>query len=119
MLKVTVPKRTGRKRKRGSDEPWQEDVGDPSEDQGATHVVSSTSRLDDPMILRRKLADNVGKYHIEAVGTVKQTHRFRGASDFQWNMGKSSFAQSYAQNVLPGNGRLFDCNGFVSQGKPR
>ncbi|KAH8176994.1 RNA polymerase III transcription factor (TF)IIIC subunit domain-containing protein [Sarocladium implicatum] len=103
VLKINVPKRTGRKRKRGSDEPWQGDVEHASENQDLAQPVSSISRIDDPKVLRRKLEDNVGKYHVEAVGTVKQTHRFRGAADFQWNMGKSPFAQSYAQNVLPGN----------------
>lgn len=106
VLKVTVPKRTGRKRKRGSGGPWEGDHDFQGIGQDPSEQVSSVARLDDPKILRRKLEDSVGKYHVEAVGTVKQTHRFRGAADFHWDMSKSPFAQSYVQNVLPGNGKL-------------
>lgn len=103
VLKVTVPKRTGRKRKRGSDEPWQGDV----ELLDLNHQrapVCSVARLDDPKILRRKLEDNVDKYQVEAVGTIRHTHRFRGLADFYWNMGQSNFAQRYVDQVLPGQG---------------
>ncbi|POR31041.1 Transcription factor tau subunit sfc1 [Tolypocladium paradoxum] len=113
VLKVTVPKRTGRKRKRGADGPWQGDIE--IGDADATAFTSSSShspsegkvcsiaRLDDPKVLRRKLADNVDKYQVEAVGTIKHTHRFRGLADFYWDMSKSSFAQRYTHQVLPGD----------------
>lgn len=101
VLKVTVPKRTGRKRKRGSDDAWQGDVdlGDPSE-------VCSIARLDEPKVLRRKLADNADGYRVEAVGVIKHTHRFRGLADFYWDMSKSSLSQRYADQVLPGDSRI-------------
>lgn len=103
VLKVTVPKRTGRKRKRGLQD-WQGDVDVQGASIASEEQVLSRSRLDDPKVLRRKLEDNIGAYHVEAVGTVKQTHRFRGAADFHWDMGKSPFAQSYVENVLSGDG---------------
>ncbi|KOS17186.1 Transcription factor tau subunit sfc1 [Escovopsis weberi] len=118
VLKVSVPKRTGRKRKRGSDEPWQGDVeirdADTGAEQGAdaaaaaaagrsSENVFSASRLDEPGLLRRKLADNVGNYQVQAVGTIKQTHRFRGLADFYWDMSSSSFAQRFVDQVLPGD----------------
>ncbi|UKZ70601.1 uncharacterized protein TrAtP1_011576 [Trichoderma atroviride] len=105
VLKVTVPKRTGRKRKRGTNEPWQGDVDfqgiDPSAP--ASENVRSIGRHDDPRLLRRKLEDNVGKYHVEAAGLIKHTHRFRGLADFYWDMDKSSFAQRFVDQVLPGD----------------
>lgn len=66
VLKITVPKRTGRKRKRGSDAPFLDggDSGPPL-------------RLDAGTVFRT-LNDNVGKYHIEPVGAVNLTHRYRG-----------------------------------------
>jgi general transcription factor 3C polypeptide 5 (transcription factor C subunit 1) len=82
IVKVNVPKRTGRKRKRGSDKPFE---AVESEDHGAdltTEVsggqVYSQGKLDEPKLLRRKLVDNVGKYTITPVGIVKSTHRYRG-----------------------------------------
>lgn len=104
VLKVTVPKRTGRKRKRGTDDPWQGDVEVGDADAAASGPrVCSIARLDEPKVLRRKLADNADKYQVEAVGIIKHTHRFRGLADFYWDMSKSSFAQRYADQVLPGD----------------
>ncbi|KAH7246413.1 RNA polymerase III transcription factor IIIC subunit-domain-containing protein [Fusarium tricinctum] len=105
VLKVTVPKRTGRKRKRGTNGPWEGDVEvTGTEDQPPVNEgVASYARLDDPKVLRRKLEDNVDDYHVEAVGIIRNTHRFRGLSDFYWDMTKSSFAQRYVDQVLPGD----------------
>ncbi|UKZ72743.1 hypothetical protein TrVFT333_000377 [Trichoderma virens FT-333] len=100
---VTVPKRTGRKRKRGTDGPWQGDVELQGADTSPSENVRSIARLDDPRLLRRKLEDNVDKYHVEAVGLIKHTHRFRGLADFYWDMDKSSFAQRFVDQVLPGD----------------
>lgn len=70
--------------------------------------VCSRSRLDDPRLLRAKLADNIGKYHVEAVGVIKNTHRFRGLADFYWDMSsRSDFARRFATGVLPGDGETF------------
>jgi general transcription factor 3C polypeptide 5 (transcription factor C subunit 1) len=81
LLKITVPKRTGRKRKRGSDEPF---MGLPLE-QNDEYVneadrsrIRSRARLDDPAELLRTLKDNVGRYQVEAVAAIEHTHRFRG-----------------------------------------
>jgi general transcription factor 3C polypeptide 5 (transcription factor C subunit 1) len=106
VLKVTVPKRTGRKRKRGSKGPWLGDIdfSEPGEQTFDGVNICSTARLDDPKVLRRKLEDNVGKYEVEAAGIIKHTHRFRGLADFYWDMSKSSFAQRYVDQVLPGDG---------------
>src|SRR6478735_6353005 len=76
VLKITVPKRTGRKRKRGTDGPWEGDVEVTDESQPrADDGVSCYARLDDPKIVRRKMVDNIGNYHVEAVGVIRSTHR--------------------------------------------
>lgn len=106
VLKVTVRKRTGRKRKRGTNDPWEGDIELPDAETEAVeeNEVHSRSRLDDPKILRRKLEDNVNSYQVEAVGVIKHTHRFRGLADFYWDMTESSFANRYVDQVLPGDG---------------
>lgn len=103
VLKVTAPKRTGRKRKRGSIGPWQGDV-EVTDASVQAPKVSSCARQDDPRLLRRQLADNSDQYRVDAIGIVKHTHRFRALQDFYWNMGdKSDLANRYVQNVLPGD----------------
>ncbi|KAG6041593.1 hypothetical protein E4U41_003330 [Claviceps citrina] len=112
VLKVTVPKRTGRRRKKGSQGPWQGDVdvsdasvatGDDDGGPKGQRQVKSLARLDDPKVFRRKLEDNVGRYEVEAVGIIKHTHRFRALADFYWDMNRSDFAQRYVDQVFPGN----------------
>jgi general transcription factor 3C polypeptide 5 (transcription factor C subunit 1) len=80
LLKVTVPRRTGRKRRRGTEGPWEAEMEmtDESDPSRPLDKVCSISRLDDPRIMRRKLQDNVSKYRVEAVGLINHTHRFRG-----------------------------------------
>ncbi len=87
LLKITVPKRTGRKRKRGSQDPYVMDssgtvekAADPAPGKGPPTELQSHSRLDNPKWLLRALKDNVGIYQIEAVGSIDQTHRYRGMS---------------------------------------
>lgn len=105
VLKITVPKRTGRRRKKDSNEPWQGDMELPdARDTNSKEEVQSIARRDEPKVLRRKLQDNVGKYQVEAVGVIKHTHRFRALADFYWDMNRSEFAQRYAEQVLPGDG---------------
>lgn len=77
VVRVTVLKRTGRKRKRGSNGPF---IGadDTAAERG--EGVSSLHKLDAPKVLRRKLQDNVGKYTVEPIGIIHNTHRYRGRS---------------------------------------
>lgn len=92
VIKVTVPKRTGRKRKRGTDDPFEdfeEGTKSPSPADDSTPAPSlpsaaeepqvlSQKRMDEPQTLRQKLLDNVGRYKVAAVGTIHHTHRYRG-----------------------------------------
>lgn len=73
LLKVTVPKRTGRKRRKGTDEPF---TGpDSTSDAAASGSALPRRSAED---LRRSLEDNVGRYQVETVGMVGRTHVFRG-----------------------------------------
>ncbi|KAK0720034.1 RNA polymerase III transcription factor IIIC subunit-domain-containing protein [Lasiosphaeris hirsuta] len=100
VLKIIVPKRTGRKRKRGSIDPFEGEVDPPP---GVSEDVCSRERLDAPKVLRRKLCDNVDKYRIEPVGVISNTHRYRGLADFQYALGNSSFMTRFVEKVLPGD----------------
>ncbi|AEO63320.1 uncharacterized protein THITE_2108406 [Thermothielavioides terrestris NRRL 8126] len=105
VLKVTVPKRTGRKRKRGTNGPWEGEVDGPASGQQsvACPEVLSRDRLDTPRVVRRKLQDNVGKYTIEPVGVINNTHRYRSFADFQYALGESKFMKKFVENVLLGD----------------
>lgn len=106
LFKITVPKRTGRKRKRGSNEPWQSEVDAPTQPTGpGPENLRSESRLDEPKILRRKLQDNVDQYHAEAVGVIKHTHRYRGMADFNYSMKNNEFMNDFSDKILSGDGK--------------
>lgn len=77
LLRVSVPKRTGRKRKRGSDEPFafQQDSTIPLN--GDTQVNNDPQPLNASALVGR-LRDNPTNYTIEPVGSIKESHRFRG-----------------------------------------
>ncbi|GKT84588.1 RNA polymerase III transcription factor [Colletotrichum tofieldiae] len=105
VLKVTVPKRTGRKRKRGTNGPWEGEVEmtDVSRSESSGEQICSRSRLDNPKVLRRKMQDNVDNYDVEAVGVIKHTHRFRGMADFHWGLEQSPFISRFMNQVMPGD----------------
>lgn len=106
VFKITVPKRTGRKRKRGSDEPWQGHVEEAIQDASKTPSATLLSRakLDEPRILRRKLQDNSDRYKAEAVGIIKHTHRYRGMVDFNYSMKNNSFMNGFTEKIVSGDG---------------
>ncbi|KAI5365495.1 putative transcription factor IIIC subunit 5, HTH domain-containing protein [Septoria linicola] len=89
LVKVTVPKRTGRKRKRGSNEPFFEHEG---------HNTDSTN-VTAPALLER-LRDNESRYQIEAMGLVRETHRFRTLPDFQMRSAGLPVMQELREHVL-------------------
>lgn len=108
VFKITVPKRTGRKRKRGSDGPWQDGaVNEPAKDEGGPTSASglySQSQLDETKILRRKLQDNIERYEAEAIGVIKHTHRYRGIADFNVTMKNNEFMNRFNSTFLSGDG---------------
>ncbi|KAH9209364.1 RNA polymerase III transcription factor IIIC subunit-domain-containing protein [Leptodontidium sp. 2 PMI_412] len=109
LLKITVPKRTGRKRKRGSQDPYEDSnapqptsVPAPNAQGPPPTVLSSFSRMDEPTQILRKMKDNVGKYTVEAVGEIRQTHRYRGMSDFHQSTSKSEFIPKFTSTIFTG-----------------
>ena len=76
LVKVTAPKRTGLKRKRGAQGPYYEGL----EEDGAASEKSPhrPSTVKDAQYLTRILRDRPRDYHIEPVGAIEHTHRFRG-----------------------------------------
>ncbi|EDP51106.1 RNA polymerase III transcription factor subunit, putative [Aspergillus fumigatus A1163] len=88
LLKVTVPKRTGRKRKKGSDEPFS---GVP-----VTTVHEQPQRRSAKQLLR-SLSDNVGKYKVEPVGGLI---RSPGMPDFVYSTTGSAFTNRFREQIL-------------------
>lgn len=76
LLKVTAPKRTGLKRKRGAQGPYYEGF----DEDGAASEKSPhrPSTVKDAQYLMRILRDRPRDYLIEPVGCIEHTHRFRG-----------------------------------------
>ena len=73
LIKITVPKRTGRKRKRGSSGPFLPPDASDASKHGASndtpHTAAST--------IYRSLQDNPSTYKIAFIGVMDETHRFR------------------------------------------
>ena len=76
LVKVTAPKRTGLKRKRGAQGPYYEGL----EEDGTASEKSPhrPSTVEDAQYLMRILRDRPRDYLIEPVGSIEHTHRFRG-----------------------------------------
>ncbi|KAI0397331.1 hypothetical protein F5Y17DRAFT_416121 [Xylariaceae sp. FL0594] len=105
LLKITVPKRTGRKRKRGSNVPFSGNTDtSPSRAMGlpAPHTtVGSVDLRDTPKRILRKLQDNRDRYQVEAVGMIRDSHRYRGLADFQFATRQTPFLRNISEHLLP------------------
>jgi len=99
LLRVTVPRRTGRKRKRGTEDAFQDAVIPMRK--GQLGRVTSTARLDKPRSILRRLQDNADDYSIEAVGMIHDSHRYRGLADFQFANADNPFLVNVAKHLLP------------------
>jgi len=77
VLKVTVPKRTGLKRKRGSEGPYYEPL-DFEVGQASVQKREQVDTVKDAQYLVRTMRENPKKYQVQAIGTIDNTHRFRG-----------------------------------------
>ena len=126
LLKITLPKRTGLKRKRGTHDPFQD-----TEEQPIIRTRESRSAIDsevssrskDARDLLQKLRDNNGRYEIQLVGPIEQTHRFRSKSpsyyrddrvtlleliasampDFVCSTTNNTFVNKIREHILPFN----------------
>lgn len=85
VLHITVPKRTGRRRRKGSTGPYMsyaETNGQASNGalDGDNRASARSTRHGNAGYLLRGLRDNEGSYKIKPVGVIEQTHRFRSTS---------------------------------------
>lgn len=87
LLKISVPRRTGRKRKRGSDDPWTEDLTGPAPKKDATYLVNS-------------MADNVGSYKVTALSTIPSMHMWRSMPDFVYSTSNIKILQDAKDALL-------------------
>ena len=76
LLKVTVPRRTGRKRKRGTTGPFLAE--DELEEASNGTYTRPTNNYVEAAGVYRSLQDNASKYKVAFAGIVDETHRFRG-----------------------------------------
>lgn len=88
LLHFTLPKRTGRKRKRGSNDPFVE------------HPSSGTVRKDASYLVR-SLTDNPQSYKVDVVGCIKSSHIWRAIPDFVYSTTHSSVMDQIKSNILP------------------
>ena len=90
LLRVVVPRRTGRKRKRGSNDPFTYE---------GTAVKQNERPLTGPELLQ-SIRNNKGDYSIEPVGVIHETHRFHSLPDFQMQSGNIPIFRQIANNLL-------------------
>jgi general transcription factor 3C polypeptide 5 (transcription factor C subunit 1) len=93
LLRITAPMRTGRKRKRGSDEPFTEDP----------EWQSNAAIPADAKQLLRVLQDNPKEYSVTPIGKISTTHRFRSLLDFQWTTSSNSLVEHMRETLLSGD----------------
>ncbi|KAK2763152.1 tau 95 subunit of transcription factor TFIIIC [Arachnomyces sp. PD_36] len=93
LLRVVVPKRTGRRRKKGS--------GGEFEDVPGSTTGAGEGEVRDAAYLQRLMLDNVGRYRVEAIGTVDRMHVFRGMPDFVFSTTASPFTNQFREKILP------------------
>ncbi|KAJ4373712.1 tau 95 subunit of transcription factor TFIIIC [Didymella sp. IMI 355093] len=100
LLKVTVPKRTGRKRKRGTTGPFlaENEVEGASD---ATNGGRTNNNYVEAADVYRSLQDNASKYKVAFAGTVDETHRFRTMPDLQYAASQNDVMVGLKDHVLP------------------
>ena len=80
LLKVTVPKRTGRKRKRGTTGPF---LANDQFEEGTNGTHSGNAKpannnYVEASDIYQTLQDNASRYKVAFAGVIDETHRFRG-----------------------------------------
>ncbi|CAN9240997.1 unnamed protein product [Alternaria alternata] len=102
LLKVTVPKRTGRKRKRGTSGPFlsEDEVG--SHGNGVSNGSTTVNKTYvDASTIYRSLQDNASTYKVTLAGVVDETHRFRNMPDLQCAASHNKIMVGLRDHVLP------------------
>ncbi|KAK5950178.1 tau 95 subunit of transcription factor TFIIIC [Knufia fluminis] len=87
LLQISVPRRTGRKRKRGSNDPWIEDQSTEPPKKDATYMV-------------RAMADNPAKYNVTAISGISSMHIWRSMPDFAYSTSQIRLLEDVKSKVL-------------------
>jgi general transcription factor 3C polypeptide 5 (transcription factor C subunit 1) len=90
LLKVRLPKRTGRKRRRGSDDPF---VPDPE-------YGSEKPMPVDAKTFWTMLRDNPENYTVNPVGVIPETYRFRTIPDLQYSTASNALMTNMRSTLL-------------------
>ncbi|KAF2024537.1 hypothetical protein EK21DRAFT_78495 [Setomelanomma holmii] len=102
LLKVTVPKRTGRKRKRGSDGPFLSPEEIENSSNGSSNGSHSSKQPHvDATTIYRSLQDNASKYKVSLVGVLDETHRFRTMPDLQYAAVRNGTMVDLKNHIMP------------------
>ena len=101
-VRFTVPKKTGRRRKKGSTDSFrfpneeQNDNEVPSPSRASLSASAPTARD-----LVRTLRYNPTTYTLQVLGTITQTHRFRTLPDFVFSTKRSPFMTKVRKHIQP------------------
>lgn len=83
LMRITVPKRTGRKRKRGDTGPFQEPSIVEAKGSASEHRIGDIpARIENARFLKQCLRDYPSRSKLDVIGKIECTHRFRGWSGF-------------------------------------
>jgi general transcription factor 3C polypeptide 5 (transcription factor C subunit 1) len=99
VLKVSAPKRTGRKRKRGSNDPF---LPETEVETGSARVTTLPSTLG-PESVFRAIRDNSDRYTVTAVGHLKESHRFRSMPDYQYATSTNTLITKFRNTIMSRN----------------
>jgi general transcription factor 3C polypeptide 5 (transcription factor C subunit 1) len=99
LLKVTVPKRTGRKRKRGSTDPFltEDEIRAAGERSNGPKTSTHVKAAD----IYRSLQDNATRYEVVPAGIINETHRFRAMPDLQYAAAHNDTMVGIRDHLLP------------------
>jgi general transcription factor 3C polypeptide 5 (transcription factor C subunit 1) len=98
VLKVTLPKRTGRKRKLGSKGPFLSDRA--LQNGSRTDSTTSQTELSEAEAVLQSLRDNKARSSIQVFGKIEETHRFRSMPDFQYATTTNSLMQNLRDSIM-------------------
>jgi general transcription factor 3C polypeptide 5 (transcription factor C subunit 1) len=98
LLKVTVPRRTGRRRKRGSNEPFVADDSQANNNYNG-HALRGMPQSEAKAMLRA-MRDNKSDYSVEVAGKIDEAHRFRNTPDFQYATSGNSLMQNLRESIF-------------------
>lgn len=87
LLQISLPRRTGRKRKRGSTDPWRGELTSEPAKQDASYLVQS-------------MADNAGKYNVTALSGISSMHIWRSMPDFAYSTSQIKLLEDVKSKIL-------------------